>query len=574
MRRNVLARRRLTTWGARARAVVVVAVLGAAVLALSVGSASGTTGPGTAFDFGANYKALVSPVTTPTEPDWFTSPTFDETGWAGESAPFGFNEAYCHFPAASSDFPLGSTIYLRKSFALPGNAFGLHLAGTIDNFADVYVNGHHEGPSPITSGSCAVGAIHLDVPNSEITHGGDNLVAVKARDDTYTTSYFDMKATYGSVDVTSQPTETLRLSTISPAPAVTITDADGHPVVGQNVSLSLETVAHGPGTLSGTLMQTTDGSGVATFPGISVAEPGKYRLVATADGATVKSDEFAVDDLKFDQQPTETEKGSTIAPSPTATIHDPDGHGIQGKTVTLSLTTLSGSGALSGNPTATTDSSGVATFDSLSVTQPGQYRLVATSDNATVTSDAFLIADQITPCTGSCSATGSTSDTTFKASTSSNGGSLAVSVIGDVGVPAGVCGNGFTPLGAGSYVNLLGSSGNLRVTWTLDRSLVRQAGNPIALRFDICLGAENLSQPDGTGVTPWRTKFFRPATAVDDPNLGATLFWGLLPNCLLVKWQHGVPTGPCVIDKRKNLRGDVIIDFFLPYPWDASMHGG
>src|SRR5581483_10024298 len=49
---------------------------------------------------------------------------------------------------------------------------------------------------------------------------------------------------------------------------------------------------------------------------------------------------------------------------------------------------------------------------------------------------------------------------TVKASTSTNGGSLAVSVVAGTTAPPGVC-KGFTPIGAGSYVNLIGSSGDL-----------------------------------------------------------------------------------------------------------------
>ena len=62
--------------------------------------------------------------------------------------------------------------------------------------------------------------------------------------------------------------------------------------------------------------------------------------------------------------------------------------------------------------------------------------------------------------------------------------------------------------------------------------------------------------------------------ADSNPNLGVTLYWGLLRQCFFVPWSHGLPTSPCWIDKRKNARGDVIIDAFLPYPWDASFHGG
>ncbi len=579
MRRSMLGVRRLTRGGLSRRGASGLAlVVGAVALTLSVGAASGAPGPGVAIDFASTgYK-----IHRTTELTGWEQPGFDDSGadWATAQAPFGSGTG-CGFPTANTPFDSLETIFLRKPFTLPDNAFGLHVAGTIDNVVDLWVNGHGEGH--VADGDCHAGTIAVDVPSADLSRGAGNpdgaddaqLIAAKAvGQDAGSPSFFDVKVTYGTIDFTQQPAETLKLSPIAPAPTVTITDAQGQPVSGKTVAVSLTTL-DGSGTLTGVVSQPTDGSGVATFSGLAVTSPGRYRLVATSEGASVKSDAFAVDDLKFAQQPTEAQKGSTISPAPTVTIKDPDGTGLPGKTVQLALQTISGSGTLAGTTSATTDGNGVAAFPDLSVSGAGQYTLKATSDNATTTSNAFLIADQVTPCSGSCSAQGTNSGTTYAASTSSSGGSLAVSVIANAGVPAGVCGSGFTPKGAGSYVNLLGSSGNLTITWTLARATIKQlGGSPLALFYDICLGAENLSHPDGSGVTPWRTKFLKPSTPVADPNLGVTLFWGLLPNCLLVPWSHGKPTTPCVIDKRNNLRGDVIIDFFLPAPWDASMHGG
>ena len=368
-------------------AAILVIVVAALALAGSSGFASADNGgPGVAIPNGSTYDALINPGTPPTAPAWYSDLNFAETGWTSAApAPFGNNPGdpqWCGFATPLSDFPLGSTVYLRKSFTLPSNAYGVHIVGTIDNFADVWVNGNPWNTSEpmISSGNCATGAIDFVVPNSDLNHGGDNLVAVKAQDDGSTASFVDINATYGALQFTTQPAETQKESAITPAPAVTITNADGGPVVGA--------------------------------------------------------------------------------------------------TVNVSLATISGSGTLTGTSTAMTDDSGVATFSNLAVTDAGEYKLIATSDGATATSNAFLIADQVAPCHGSCSATGSTSDTTFTASASSNGGSLAVSVIGDAGVPSGVCGTDFTPLGAGSFINILGSNGTITATWTLAKSLVMQAGNP------------------------------------------------------------------------------------------------
>ena len=457
------------------RAAVLAVLAGALVLVGSSGLALADNGPpGVAIPYGSTYDALINPATGPTAPDWYSA-GYDETGWTlGAHAPFGYGTACTQNSTQQTLFPLGSTIYLRKSFPLPANAFGLHVVGTIDNYADTYVNGsYHDYTS---SGSCATGAISFDVPASSLNPGGDNLVAVKARDDGSTASFFDMQATYGALQFGAQPTETQKGSAIAPSPTVTITPAAG--------------------------------------------------------GAAI-----------------------------------PDGTQVQ-----VSLQTIAGTGTLSGTTTATT-TSGVATFSNLVVSGAGEYRLVATSEGATATSDPFLVADQITPCSGTCSASGSDSGTTVDASASNAGSSsLAVSVYSGASPPAGVCGD-FSPLGAISVVNVLdtgSSQPNFELTWTLDKSLVMQAGNPGAAHFNICLGAEDLAHPDGTGATPWTTKDGTPATPQPDPvNSHVTLFWGLLPDCP----KKGTATGPCILHRNKN-KGNEVIDIFKPYPWDGRMLGG
>jgi hypothetical protein len=277
--------------------------------------------------------------------------------------------------------------------------------------------------------------------------------------------------------------------------------------------------------------------------------------------------------IAFGNQPVETQKNTPITDGsgPIRVAITPPAGGAavpDGTEVDLTLQAISGTGTLSGGTAYT--SGGVATFPSLAVSAPGQYRLVATSGGATVAGNAFIVADQVTSCPAGQSCTssgGSPGNTKVTASSSfSSNNALGVSVIGGgAGAPAGVC-NGFIPLGDGSFVNILGhvtGGGNLTVTWTLAKSLVMQAGNPGAAHFNICLGAENLAG----GTTPWTTKDGSPSVPVYDSNLGATLYWGLLPDC------PKTPTGPCVLHRDKNM-GNEVVTFYLPYPWDASFHGG
>jgi hypothetical protein len=473
MRLSAFVRRRLPR--SRGLSVLIASTIVLVVLALWSGAASSSVSPPQAFGLGSSYKALIDPASAPTG---FEQPAFDDSAWPTAQAPFGVNASVCGgFAAVNTPLPrLNSTVYLRKSFALPANAFGLHITGTVDNFADVYVNGTLKQNA--SSPSCTPGGISAQVSNSGLNLGGNNLVAVRLSNSTGPASYVDMQATYGTV--------------------------------------------------------------------------------------------------VFSQQPSETQKGAVISPNPSVTITDADGQPLQGVTVAVSLQTVSGSGAFAGGSTTsvTTNASGVATFTNLAVTDQGQYRLIASSDGATTTSNGFLIADQIGSCNGNCSVHGSNGGTNVDASSTNaaNGSSLAVSIIQNITPPTAVC-QGFVPLGAGSFVDIL-STGiarpDITVTWRLDKSLVLAAGNPAASSFNICLGAVNLDHPDGSNTTPWTTKSGAPATPVSDAFLGVTLFWGILPDCS----KKGTPAGPCVLKRNKNSAGDEIVNFFLPAPWDASFHGG
>src|SRR5581483_1033508 len=276
--------------GAPARLALAAGVLAVLALALLTGGASAAPGP-QAFGPGSSYSALIDPASAPAG---FEAPAFDDSSWPTPSAPFGFNEAHCGFPTVTTAFPLGSTGYFRKHFDLPANAFGVHLLGTVDNDAGVWVNGHAQG-AHIDSGSCQVSAIDRHVPNADLNHGGGNVAALKIVDDGSTTSYFDLQATYGVLGFGQQPTEVEKASAIAPAPTVQITDADGNPVSGASVTITLQTIL-GTGTLSGTTTVATDATGLATFSNLKVSAAGTYRLVATSEGASDTSDAFVIAD--------------------------------------------------------------------------------------------------------------------------------------------------------------------------------------------------------------------------------------------------------------------------------------
>jgi hypothetical protein len=85
---------------------------------------------------------------------------------------------------------------------------------------------------------------------------------------------------------------------MTPAPAVQLVDAAGAPLAqaGVPVTVALNAADANPvGTLSGTLTQLTDASGVATFPDLSIDAPGLKTLTfAAPDMPALVSDPFLV----------------------------------------------------------------------------------------------------------------------------------------------------------------------------------------------------------------------------------------------------------------------------------------
>ena len=186
----------------------------------------------------------------------WTNPAFDASSWATDTAPFSDRRrctaptrtatSVCR-PSGNTDFPIGGSIFLRNSFALPAYAWGLHLTGTIDNYASLWVNGSSYGSA--NGGSCSTGDISVDVPNASLQRGAtSNLVAVNASDDGSTATYFALQATYGAIAFGNQPVETQQNSPITDGSGpirVTITPPAG----GAAVPDGTESRPHAPGDL-------------------------------------------------------------------------------------------------------------------------------------------------------------------------------------------------------------------------------------------------------------------------------------------------------------------------------------
>lgn len=196
-----------------------------------------------------------------------------------------------------------------------------------------------------------------------------------------------------------QPSNSVAGSAISPPVIVELIDAQGNLVTTQTrtVNISLQNAAGA--SLSGTTSVATVG-GVATFSSLSVNRAGSgYRLAAAATGVSgATSDPFTVSTgaatkLAFITQPSSTQAGATISPAVRVEVRDASDNPVTGFSgpVTISLASNPAGGVLSGTLTVNA-SSGVATFDDLSIDRAGTYSLQATSGSLTqATSSSFSV---------------------------------------------------------------------------------------------------------------------------------------------------------------------------------------
>ncbi len=90
------------------------------------------------------------------------------------------------------------------------------------------------------------------------------------------------------VDFVTQPTNSTVTQHITPPVTVQLVDSGGNPVATSGVSVTLALGNNsGSGTLSGTLTEPTNASGVATFSDLSIDQPGLgYTLTASSTGLT------------------------------------------------------------------------------------------------------------------------------------------------------------------------------------------------------------------------------------------------------------------------------------------------
>ncbi|MGA3067140.1 MAG: Ser-Thr-rich GPI-anchored membrane family protein, partial [Tepidisphaeraceae bacterium] len=191
---------------------------------------------------------------------------------------------------------------------------------------------------------------------------------------------------------------------VANSPSIVVDEEDqyGNLVTTDNTTNITLAVSSGPGSASGTLTKTTSG-GVATFNNVVIDVAGAYQLTASDSlGNTVAtSNSFSItattpSQVVFVQQPTNVAALDTIDPSVTVAVEDQYNNIVTTDSSSVTLATDTGPGALQGTTTVSA-SSGIATFNDISLDITGSYTLAATDGSLTpAVSNSFTVAPAAT----------------------------------------------------------------------------------------------------------------------------------------------------------------------------------
>jgi hypothetical protein len=206
------------------------------------------------------------------------------------------------------------------------------------------------------------------------------------------------------LSITTQPSSTAQAAiALVTQPVIQLRDASNNAVSQAGVVVSLA-INSGTAGLVGTgggspINATTDASGVATFADVSLfGAAGTQTLIFTSSGLTsVVSGNIALvagtlRALSITTQPSATAtSGTQLATQPVVQLCDVCANPISQASVVITAV-VSGVGTLSGTVTATTNSSGVATFTNLTLTTASTDTLTFTATGLMpITSDPIVV---------------------------------------------------------------------------------------------------------------------------------------------------------------------------------------
>jgi adhesin/invasin len=198
-----------------------------------------------------------------------------------------------------------------------------------------------------------------------------------------------------------QPTDTVAGQDITPPVTVQLQDSSGNPVHTGGIPVSVQPNAVLPlkHLFSGNATVNTDPTGLATFSNLSIAQAGKYQLLASSSGvASGTSGPFnvttgAASSIIATGGTPQNASVLTVFPSPLqATITDAAGNAVSGVPVTFMAPGSGSSGTFGGQPTVTinTDAQGHAQANITANNIAGSYTVTATSPQVTGTASFGL----------------------------------------------------------------------------------------------------------------------------------------------------------------------------------------
>src|ERR1017187_1278221 len=178
------------------------------------------------------------------------------------------------------------------------------------------------------------------------------------------------------------PSSILAGTTFPSAVTVQLIDSFGNLISNKTVTLSLL----GGGTLSGTTSQPSDGTGVATFGGLSVAQAGTNKaLVASISspsmsitGATFTVTAGSATKLGYTTAPAASTPAGVTMASIVVQIQDAAGNSVASNGVPITVA-LNAGAFTSGTTTILTAPDGSAAFSDLLINTSGNYTLTASS---------------------------------------------------------------------------------------------------------------------------------------------------------------------------------------------------
>ncbi|WP_214409176.1 hypothetical protein [Sphaerisporangium fuscum] len=141
---------------------------------------------------GWRYLQVASNTTTPT----FQDPKFDDSEWPTGQAAFGTSTGCAFNASVKTSWQPNTDILVRHWLHIPAGARDVRIQGTIDNDAQIYLNGRLL--QTVRSGYCRADNIDVRVPADALSCTCD-LLAIRGHDYGGST-FLDVRVTYTRPD--------------------------------------------------------------------------------------------------------------------------------------------------------------------------------------------------------------------------------------------------------------------------------------------------------------------------------------------------------------------------------------